>query len=148
LLSFLSTWLENKNRQKKKINKKIKTRKGGVIMNILKKIAYATSAIATAVPMIVKAQFETPAGTGLPTGSLIGILTNGMNWLLIVVGILGVIGFVIAGILYLTAAGDEGQIDKGKTAMVYSIIGVIVALLGVVVIKAVQGMLGGTSKSF
>lgn len=117
-------------------------------MNIIKKATYALSAIVTAVPMIVKAQFETPSGTGLPSGSVIGIITNGMNWLLILVGILGVIGFVIAGILYLTAAGDEGQIEKGKTAMIYSIVGVIVALLGVVIIKAVQGMLGGSSKSF
>lgn len=117
-------------------------------MNIFKKVAYATSAIATAVPMVVSAQFETPGGTGLPSGSIVGILTNGMNWLLIIVGILGVIGFVIAGILYLTAAGDEGQMDKGKHAMIYSIIGVIVALLGVVIIKAVQGLLGGSSKSF
>ncbi|KKP98510.1 MAG: hypothetical protein US25_C0008G0009 [Candidatus Moranbacteria bacterium GW2011_GWE1_36_7] len=117
-------------------------------MNIFKKVAYAASAIASAVPMIVSAQFSTPGGTGLPQGSLIGIITNLMNWLLIVVGILGVIGFVIAGIIYLTAAGDDGQIERGKTTMLYSILGVIVALIGIVVIKAVQGMLGGTSKSF
>jgi hypothetical protein len=117
-------------------------------MNIFKKIAYASSAIASAIPMIVSAQFETPSGTGLPSGGLLQILTSGMNWLLVVVGILGVIGFVIAGILYLTAAGDEGQIEKGKTAMIYSIVGVIVALLGVVIIKAVQAMLGGSSAKF
>jgi hypothetical protein len=117
-------------------------------MNIVRKIAYASSAIVSAIPMIVSAQFETPGGTGLPSGSITGILTNGMNWLLIIVGILGVIGFVISGIIYLTAAGDEGQIEKGKHAMIYSIVGVIVALIGVVVIRAVQGMLGGSSKSF
>lgn len=117
-------------------------------MNIIKKAAYAASAIVSAVPMVVRAQFETPTGTGLPQGSVVGILTNGMNWLLIIVGILGVIGFVIAGIIYLTAAGDEGQIERGKETMIFSIIGVIVALIGVVVIKAVQGMLGGSSKSF
>ena len=98
--------------------------------------------------MIASAQFETPGGTGLPSGSVMGIVTNMMNYLLILVGILGVIGFVIAGIIYLTAAGDDGQIERGKQTMVYSIIGVIVALVGVIVIKAVQGMLGGTSKSF
>lgn len=117
-------------------------------MNIIKKATYAASAIASAVPMVVSAQFEAPTGTGLPSGSVIGIITNGMNWLLIIVGILGVIGFVIAGIIYLTAAGDEGQIERGKHTMIYSIVGVIVALIGVVIIKAVQGMLGGTSKSF
>src|SRR5690242_1650789 len=104
-------------------------------MNIVKKIAYASSAIASAVPMIVSAQFEAPTGTNLPSGSVTGILTNGMNWLLMIVGILGVIGFVIAGIIYLTAAGDEGLMDRGKHAMIYSLIGVIVALIGIVIIK-------------
>ncbi len=117
-------------------------------MNIIKKIAYASSVIASAVPMIASAQFAAPAATGLPTGTLTGIITSGMNWLLIIVGILGVIGFVISGIIYLTAAGDEGQIDKGKNAMVYSIVGVIVALLGLVIIQAVQGLLGGTDNAF
>jgi len=120
-------------------------------MKILKKIAYAASTIAAAVPMIASAQFATPGETGLPTGGdggIVGILTNGMQWLLIVVGILGVIGFVIAGIIYLTAAGDESQIERGKHTMIYSIVGVIVALLGVIIIKAVQGMLGGTNSSF
>ncbi|EKE18433.1 MAG: hypothetical protein ACD_9C00338G0004 [uncultured bacterium] len=117
-------------------------------MNIVKKVAYATSAIVSSLPMVVSAQFETPGGTGLPSGSIIGIVTSAMNWLLMIVGILGVIGFVIAGIIYLTAAGDDGQIERGKKTMVYSIIGVIVALIGVVIIKAVQGLLGGTSKSF
>jgi hypothetical protein len=137
--------------------KKLKTRKGGVIMNIVKKIAYTTSAIAAAIPMIVGAQtattgngFAVPASAtaSLPGGTLIQILTSGMNWLLVVVGILGVIGFVIAGIIYLTAAGDESQIERGKHTMIYSIIGVIVALLGVIIIKAVQGMLGGTGTAF
>jgi small-conductance mechanosensitive channel len=116
--------------------------------NVMKKVVYATTAIASAIPMIVSAQFSTPSGTGLPSGSITGIITNGMNWLLIMVGILGVIGFVIAGIIYLTAAGDETQIERGKQTMLASIIGVIVALIGVVIIRAVQGMLGGTSKNF
>lgn len=116
--------------------------------NIVKKIAYATTAAASSIPMVVSAQFAAPSGTGLPAGSVTGIITNGMNWLLMIVGVLGVIGFVIAGIWYLTAAGDEGRIERGKETMIASITGVIVALLGLIIIKAVQGMLGGTSKSF
>jgi hypothetical protein len=116
--------------------------------NIVKKISYVAAAIAVSSPLIASAQFQTPTSTGLPNGSITSILTNGMNWILILVGILGVIGFVIAGILYLTAAGDEGQIDKAKTAMMYSIVGVIVALLGVVILQAVNAFLGGSNKSF
>ena len=118
-------------------------------MKKIKKIAYSLASLVAVAPFAALAQFETPGGTGLPSGSILGIVTGLMNWLLIIVGILGVIGFVIAGIIYLTAAGDEDQIAKGKKALIYSIVGVIVALLGVVIIKAVQSMLsGGSSPKF
>lgn len=117
-------------------------------MNIVKKISYAVASLAMTAPLVAGAQFEAPAGTGLPAGSILSIVTNGMNWLLIMVGILGVIGFVIAGIIYLTAAGDEDQIERGKKTMIASITGVIVALLGVIIIQAVKSMLSGSSKSF
>jgi len=117
-------------------------------MNIVKKISYGAAAILATAPFAALAQFTTPSGTGLPAGSIMGILKNGMNWLLIMVGILGVIGFVIAGILYLTAAGDETQIEKAKRAMIYSILGVIVALLGVVILQAASAFLGGSNTNF
>ena len=114
----------------------------------IKKIVYGVASMLVAAPAIALAQFETPSGTGLPAGSVMGIITNGMNYLLIVVGILGVIGFVISGLIYLTAAGDEDRIGLGKKALIASITGVIVALIGVVVLNAVKGMLGGNSKTF
>ena len=114
----------------------------------MKKIAYGLASTIVAAPAIALAQFEAPSGTGLPAGSLMGIITNGMNWLLVMVGILGVIGFVISGLLYLTAAGDEDRIALGKKALIASITGVIVALVGVVVLQAVKSMLSGNSKTF
>lgn len=114
-------------------------------MNKMKKIGYTLAVSLMTVPSLAMAQFSTPSGTNLPTASLTNIITNIMNWLLMIVGILGVIGFVIAGILYLTAAGDDDQIARAKKAMVYSIVGVLVALIGLVVIRAVQGLLGGSS---
>ncbi|KKP67126.1 MAG: hypothetical protein UR65_C0077G0011 [Candidatus Moranbacteria bacterium GW2011_GWE2_35_164] len=71
-----------------------------------------------------------------------------MTWILGMVGFLGVIGFAIAGILYLTSAGDEDRIGTAKKAMTWSIVGVIVALLGVVIIKAADSMLQGKSSEF
>lgn len=115
------------------------------------KIKYAYSAISAAAlsaPALALAQFQSNAGggTNLPGGSIFGIIKNIMNWLLAVVGILGVIGFAIAGILYLTAAGDEGRIEQAKSAMMYSILGVIVAIIGVVILKAAETMLGGSGQ--
>jgi hypothetical protein len=114
-------------------------------MKILKKVVYGFPALLLAAPLLAFAQFVTPTDTGLPSGTIVKILTNGMNWLLYIVGILGVIGFVIAGILYLTAAGDDDQIKRAKKAMVFSIIGVVVALIGVVVINAVKGILSANN---
>lgn len=73
---------------------------------------------------------------GLPEGSLLGIIQNILFWCLTVISMVGIIGFIIAGILYLTAAGDDGQIGKAKSAMKYSIIGVIVGISGFVVMQA------------
>jgi len=71
-----------------------------------------------------------------------------MNWILILVGVVGVIAFAIAGILYLTAAGDDERIKTAKKAMMFSIIGVIVALVGLVILQAAQGFLGGNNTTF
>ena len=82
---------------------------------------------------------------GLPGGSIFGIVENILYWLLAIIGIVSIIGFLIAGILYLTSAGEETQITKAKSAMKYSIIGVIVGLSGFVVLRAVMYMLSGSS---
>jgi hypothetical protein len=105
------------------------------------------SFLVLAVPVLVSAQWNvttTPNG-GLPDGSILAIIMAVMNWLLILLGIFGVIGFVIAGILYLTAAGNDDQMQKGKNAMTWSIIGVIVGLMGYVIIQAVDAMLNESS---
>ena len=102
-------------------------------MRKMKKSVYGLVAALVAVPSLAFAQFQAPSGTNLPSASLTNIITNIMNWLL-----------MIAGILYLTAAGDGDMIDRAKKAMVYSIVGVLVALIGLVVIRAVQGLLGAS----
>jgi len=118
--------------------------------NKMKKVAMAVSAAALAFPALTLAQFSSDVGggTNLPTGSIFEIVQGIMYWLLRLVGILGVIGFAIAGILYLTAAGDDDRIATAKKAMMMSIIGVVVALLGLVIVKAVNSMLGVYTTTF
>jgi len=86
--------------------------------------------------------------TPQPKGTIVGILQNFMQWLLIIVGLLGVIGFVISGIIYLTSAGNEEQAQRGKRTMVYSIVGIIVAMLGVIVMQAAKALLSGNTSNF
>lgn len=118
--------------------------KGGESMK--RKIKKIISLGILLVPFSVMAQFQQPGGTNLPQSSLFEILRGVMNWLLAVLGFVAVIGFVISGIMYLVAAGDEDAQKKAKRAMFYSITGVIVGLVGLVILYAVQKMLGAQNQ--
>ncbi len=88
------------------------------------------------------------SGTGLAGGSIYDIISQTLAWLLGILGFIAIIGFVISGILYLTAAGNEAQIEKAKNAMTFSIVGVIVALMGWVIVQAINAWLSGTNNAF
>jgi len=94
-------------------------------------------------PVLAFAQWSAGgyAGYGLPVGSLYSIIRGVMLWLLAIFGFFAVIGFIISGIMYLTASGDDEQQKKAKKQMYWSIIGVIVGLIGLIVIYAVDRML-------
>ena len=120
--------------------------KGGELMKTkIKKIVYSITSLGLLTPVMLLA-YSAPADTDLPTGSITDIVKTIMTWILGMVGFLGVIGFAIAGILYLTSAGDEDRIGTAKKAMTWSIVGVIVALLGVVIIQAADKMLNAESE--
>lgn len=114
--------------------------------NKIKSVVYSIFSVMLMAPALVSAQLAQPSGTGLPQSSLFDIISNIMYWLLAIVGIVGVIGFAIAGLLYLTAAGDETRIGQAKQAMMYSIIGIIVALAGLVALQFAKGLLGAQSQ--
>lgn len=85
---------------------------------------------------------------GLPSGSLLGIASNLLFWLLAIFAIFGVIGFVLSGIWYLLSSGEESMAEKGKEGMKWSIVGIIVGLSGFIIMQAVSALLGGGSKTF
>ena len=83
------------------------------------------------------------ASLNLPESKIFEIISNIVGWLLLTLEAVSLIAFIIAGILYLTASGDETRAGKAKKAMTYSILGVIVGLSGFVIFKAVGYMLNG-----
>ena len=122
-------------------------------MTFAKKYFYSTLAFALLLmPSWAGAQWTAGQNNAqsaqLPGGTIIGIIKTAMNWLLAVLGFIGIIAFVIAGILYLTAAGDEKKVETAKKAMVAAITGVIVALIGFVIIQAVDTFLGASTTNF
>lgn len=80
---------------------------------------------------------------GIANESIFDLISNFLNWMLGILGVLAVIAFVIAGVMYLTSAGDTEQAEKGKNIMLYAIIGLVVALLGLIIVNAIAGLTGG-----
>jgi hypothetical protein len=84
------------------------------------------------------------AGLPDPAGGIAEILTNILNWMLAIVGILSMTAFVASGVQYLLVSADEANAAKAKKNMTYAVIGTIVALSGFVVVKAVDIALKAT----
>ena len=85
------------------------------------------------------------SGFGLPSGTISAIIINLLLWILGIFGAIGILGFIISGVLYLTSAGNDERMELAKKAMLYSIIGVIVGLVGFVIIQAVDMALNAMS---
>ncbi len=111
-------------------------------------VSFAFVLAIASVPFVSLADFNIDVvrhdaiGFGVSTSTPSSILTNIINYALAIIGFLGILGFAISGIMYLVSAGDEKATSTAKSYMVSSIIGVIVALLGFVIMNAVSTLLG------
>lgn len=72
-------------------------------------------------------------------GGLISILINFLLW---AVGILSVIMIIFSGFRYITSAGDAAKTKSAQTALTYSIVGLIVAVLAWVIVKMILRQFG------
>jgi len=70
------------------------------------------------------------------------ILMNTLNFLLAIVGVLAIIMLVIGGIMYLLAGGDQNRIDAGKKIVIFSIVGLTVALAALILVRQVANFFG------
>lgn len=71
------------------------------------------------------------------SASITTILLNVLNFLLNILGVLAIVMMVIGGFMYLTSAGDEDRIDRGKKILIWSIVGVIVALASLIIVRQI-----------
>ncbi len=65
-----------------------------------------------------------------------------LDFLLSVVGILGIIGLVVGGAFYLTAYGDEDRIETGKKILTASLVGIGIALAALVLVRQIASLMG------
>ena len=110
----------------------------------MKKIFYIFVNAVIFVPLSAFAQLTRPTDSyGLAHNSsvnsvLVGVLYKVLGF----IASLAILMIVVSGIMYMISGGDNGKVETAKNWLTYSVIGLVVALLGYVIVKTVSGALG------
>lgn len=75
--------------------------------------------------------------TGLSTKGPEDLVKNIINLLLMAIGIVSVIMLIIGGFKYTTSNGDANQVTSAKNTIMYSIIGLVVAIFAFAIVNFV-----------
>ena len=60
----------------------------------------------------------------------------------VIIGPLAVVMFILAGIMFITSAGNPESVNNAKSALMYAIIGTIIALLAGAIAATVTSIIG------
>lgn len=74
--------------------------------------------------------------------SVDGIIKSVVSFLFWLIGILSVIMIIFGGIKYTTSAGDSGKLQSAKNTILYSVIGLAVAILALAIVNFVVDKVG------
>lgn len=79
--------------------------------------------------------------TERPIGGVAGFLIKAIDLLVKLIASLALIVFILGALLTITSEGKEDRLEKGKTAMFYALIGLIVAGFSFIIVTFVQSVL-------
>ena len=78
-------------------------------------------------------------GTEVKDKDVTKTLKNGINLAIGVIGFIAVVIIIYGGFMYTTSAGDSNKVTKAKNAIMYGIIGLVVAMLAFAIVNFVIG---------
>ena len=70
-----------------------------------------------------------------------GLIKTVVNVLLWAVGILSVIMIIFSGLRYITSAGDASKTKSAQSTLIYSVVGLIVAIMAYAIVNMVTNRL-------
>ncbi len=76
----------------------------------------------------IRSGIETTGGGLFSTSSISTIIGNLIAAMLALTGIIFLVIMVYAGMLYMTAAGEEGKVKKAKSMLTTSVIGILIVV--------------------
>lgn len=92
-----------------------------------------------AVPAMVPAvSIDNP----LSSNSIEALLTRIFNTVAGIVGTLGIIMLIVAGVLFVTSAGSPEKVNSAKKALFYAVVGIAVSLAATAIANTVKYIIG------
>lgn len=83
------------------------------------------------------------SATSTSGATLSQIALNVVKFLLSIVGSLAIISIVVGAIWMFTAGGDKERYELGKKTVIYSIVGVTIVLISIIVLNQIKTLVGG-----
>jgi len=84
---------------------------------------------------------EPDPAEGVATGSETELITQVTNWVLGITGAVAVLFIIYGGFRYITASGNQTQMETAKNILIKAIIGLVIVLVAYVIITAVVNAL-------
>lgn len=82
------------------------------------------------------------SAAALPAYCDVGTIYSKLTyWMYYIIGIVAVISLIYAGYLYMTARDNEAQLKKAKSTMIWTIAGVVLAVLATIIVGAVINLI-------
>jgi hypothetical protein len=78
-------------------------------------------------------------GNSCGNGDINAIFSAVTNALMFLIGAIAVIMLIIGGLRFITANGDAKQVETARNTVLYSVIGLIVAMTAYAIVKFVAG---------
>ncbi len=91
-----------------------------------------------ALPVVAAAQIGEPS----PPTDIIAILQTIKSIIWAAFTVFAIIMFIYAGILFFTAGGDPEKAAKAKSAVIFGVAGIAIAVLGYGIVQIVMGIMG------
>lgn len=84
------------------------------------------------------------ADAGLPNGgscstkdgrSVVGTIQQVTDVLIFIIGAIAVVMVIIGGLRYVTSSGDQAALTSAKNTIVYSLVGVVIAIMAYAIVR-------------
>ncbi len=76
---------------------------------------------------------------GNRAGDFTSTITNIINLLLFIIGVISVIFIILGGIRFVTSQGDSSQVSSARNTILYAVIGLVVAMMAFAIVNWVVG---------